>query len=597
MSSFDEASDALDWIRKAVERTEFVPILGFQLSCLQQYNDVPPTATEIFGSSTQNRELAKQVGRIRAMSQLLSKKRDRRDVSDYLEEFKPNVTEASSELVDDPELTGLLTGVAALAFELTRRWTQDIAERPSPLGGAVYVRTVRAHPTSESDPDEATLYIKRCLNCCARLWEKRNRLNGTEPNSLHVEWVYEKLLLLASKVFEPSKLWQTGDPDASSVDFKDRHRAFIRGRQPRTNWSDSFFPRSQKKPVGVRLSHLLWLQRLLRHLLLCDTRAYRTRDELAFLLSLDDSGHELPDGSADPFEMGLLYDGAATDNATLSNVLQFCEGSETEPRDGKAEPRTPQVFYWALAKRLCLARKKRSSERKASISSFRMGKQVVLSMCLDREMERALAREFKVFRIALPVTVEAKPGGQTKPDWRVAECNAEVGLLGLGYRVSRFLDEDELTSKTFLDQPGPLVVKMFGSPLEALPKTDDERAYSHRLVLDETDLLHSVLQFIPWHAGGLPEFLGKSKLFFFGQNAIRWSDRVPYFLVQGIWPNEYGRGFSGAKDDRAVSIGEPGIFGATALRKLKIPYMAGRATPDDIIRDFICEVSLEARRV
>jgi hypothetical protein len=587
---------ALKLIEDSSRAGTFVPVLGFEISCLQAYNTTPRNARQAFGSmSTQLRELARQRARIQSAIRLLG---ENSQEARYLNQFTPASGDvAGPEDSDDGQMIHLTKNLAALACELTRIWSWWHQYNPSPLGSAVPEEPV--DPSIVNVPD-AVVAMRRSLDCCAQLFNRRE-MNGREPNSLHIEWVYEKLLSLASQIFDRGKLWSESDfsdddgltaqdgNDFAATGFRERHGRFIAGREQETNWSEHrsggpFEPLSASNSVGIRLSHLIWLQGLLRHVLLCGTRAYRTRTELAFLLSLDDKILQLPDIAADPFEIGLLYAGAVDKN-TLTDVLRFCEGSG--PTQVAAEPEIPQVFYWALARFLKHERAKLANQR------FRPCKQVILSMCLDREMERALAREFPSFRVAFPVVEPLIAANLDKPGWLFIECESDGTESSPGYRVTRFLDP---TPDDFLESGGPLIVKMFGSPLESLPDPGSHvplvgflepgQRFSHRLVLDETALLSSFDSFVPREIGEMTTKLSRGRFFYFGQNAIRWSERVPYSLARTLEGREHGGGAA-----KGFSIGETGMFGATALEKLHMHYAGEGLRPTQIVSAFISKVA------
>lgn len=575
-------------IRSAGDGGYFVPVLGFELSCLPQYNKIPRAAERTFGQqSVQLDELARERARIQEVSEYLPDSDSGNRVRNYLRHFARLAADPVDELPsDDLHLIRLRRNVAALACALTRIWSVWNSNSPTPLGSASSERIVPLSAVFD-DEAEAVTAMKRSLDCCAQLYAKV-KAGAAEATSLHTEWIYEKLLFLASQVFDPVKLWdEEGFPESDNTctehccrpmrtsNFRDRHRRFVSRREQATNWYEPggygpFLPSRPPERLGLRQSHLFWLQGLIRHLLLCGTRAYRTREELAFLLSLDDRIAQLPDIGADPFEVGLLYGHLQTDRdmATLTEALRYSEGSDAA---GDAY-RMPQVFYWALARFL-----KKSRERVTDV--YHAHRQVILSMCLDREMERALAREFDRFRVAIPVNRPTLIG--STPGWLIIECKADRNETGPGYRV---VDHEDAGAQISLEHEGPLLVKMFGSPLEWLParSADDETSYSHRLVLDETTLLSSLDSFIP---ADIPSFLARGQFFFFGQNAIRWSERVPYSLRRTV---------AGAGDvsraPKAVSIGETGVFGASALERLNIVH-TGQVRPERIIEGFILEVA------
>ncbi len=595
MPNITKAQQAWERICQAGEAGRFVPILGFELSSLREYQRVASarSAQKLGNESPQLDELGRQTERIALTTGHLRARDDER-TANYLGAFDPKENRrpgSEPDLGTDPAYVGLIANLACLASELIQNWARALALCPAPLGPEFH----EAPQPLDKQGLHAYSHMKRSLNCCAVLIE---RTEGREPNSLQLGWVYEKLLLLASEIFSPKMLWEGPDVCldaerccgmAPSHDFRERHLQLIR-RFPSCNWTEDFQVISLREGgIGLRRSHLVWLQGLIRHLLLAGTRAFRTREELTFLLLLNNEIGRLPDVAADPFEMGLLYSlRGSEDTETLNEVLAHCDN---RPRGADGRPST-QPFYRAMTHYLKSIR---------GDGAGRAGRQVVLSMCLDREMEKALSNEFDSFRVALPVDVPLLKYGAKSQDaaWWIGDCIVDPKNPA-GYSVVRWTDIRIDPERADLAHPGPLVVKLFGSPLESLPRLDDARCTpgpnadpggfaGHRLVLDETELLAALIRHLPETFADLGNFLLASELFFFGQNALRWSDRVPYFIMRSISPPDPVHKRAATP---AVSFGESGIVGATALDKLSVWRVdAAHISPTQIIQRFMDEVA------
>lgn len=631
-ANISDIEQAWKEIELAGNTATFVPVLGFELSCLPEYNRVPEKAQKKLGKlSPQLQELARQNIRIHAICGHLSGG-DRLPM-DYLKQFEPRekpkvAPEAQDELVASKTFLMLLGNLARLATALMACWGRWISEKPRPIG-STYQDTVAKFEENEEEEGEegeggnchAVTHMRRCLNCCSELKRQIDENKFKEvPNALEINWVYKKLLWFASEVFEPDKLWEASNPcyyennccgEKGTTGFREKHAQFVFEYSEDTNWGEDFKVLNRPCSTGVHFSNLLWLQSLIRHLLLSGTRAFRTREELAFLLSLNDEIKQLPDAAADPFEIGLLFPPpTATDKQTLNYVLSYCEGNSSKDR-------VPQPFYRALAlfllqkrNRACSMAEKTEDPLKRSEDLRRANTQVILSMCLDREMERAIASVYARFRIAIPVNLPLI-SGDIQASWLVGDCvKCEEPELP-GYRVVEWFNLENY-AKTNLVFDGPLVVKLFGSPLERpvlspaaimSNNIDFEKEPTHRLVLDETALLSSLFELIPENYGDLLSYLAGSQLFFFGQNAIRWSERVPFFMVRTIAGKDFDEGIQSADDEkcansvgsRAVSFGIPGELGATAWGKLNIRFTVDKARPIAVIQRFIEEVARAER--
>lgn len=616
-------SDETSWknIEKAASSAKFVPVIGLDFSCSPEYSKIPPDVKKKFDChSSQRAELARQHVHIDAILERFSDSASDNLCKAYLKSFRP-ISVTQQECIDSesktyydahPEFIMLQANLIRLATSLVLDWSKEFSLNPWPIGPIFKERPVEL----SSDFHSSYKNMRRTLNCCSVLWESSTKDDSFFLNSLRIEWIYAKLLMFSSEVFDANTLWNQPDPcheekkcciAESGRSFKERHIRYLGDWRDRTNWTVDFKPRHRRDDIGVTFSHILWLQSLIRHLLLSGTRAYRTAEELSFLLSLDDmAGVELPDASVDPFEIALLAGRTDGDMDSLRGLLSYCEGNN----------RSPHLFYWALARYLRFMRThmvvnndnndRNYMERK---SSELWERQVVLSICLDRELERGIAKEFDKFRILIPVRISLRDGKNSndKASWLIGECKRNPSN-GIGYEVEKWIHA-ESDHKSDLQHDGPLLIKLFGSPLEILPhpknlfpdgsnarylySRDSDSRIKHRLVLDETELISSLFRLIP-HYADLIDFLKKTNMFFFGQHVTRWSGRVPYLLVQRLDPSERSDSISNEDDVSekneagAESFGESTIIGKTALKKLNI---TSNTEPETMIRRFVKEVA------
>lgn len=606
--AIDNVNEAYKVIVSSGNNGTFLPVLGFQLSCNTAYNFIPEECKPKFSckllgeQSVQISEFEKPYKRIRAVelnlkNTYLKENEDTYLGKAYIEQFLNLVRlgehtntiskEETCQFEDiDWLLIALLTHITELGFLITKSWSEAIGSHPVPLGPSF--KSPRPGIGGSSAPYTS---IQRSLNCCAILLEL-DKTKKKKINSLYIERIYSKLLRFASEICDQDKLWGKNPCNSCQISvknlctasmknrsLKDIHSKFIINHPDQTNWTKEFSPKSTTKRLGVRLSHILWLEKLISHILMAGTRAYRTHEELAFLLSLDDDVNILPDETSDPFEMGLILKSAIRDTETLKTVLRYCEDEKNRP---------PQPFYWALSTFLKDIWELEDNRNR--------NLQIIQSLCLDREMERALAYIFPSFWVLYPVFINNK-NKELCPEWILAECVRQKES-GIGYVVKKWYQINGTETDALLSnrQEGPLIIKLFGSPLESLPKKandvyhlktsylDKESNVSHRVVLDENDLLNTLNTDIPAKAvQNIESVLTSSQYFFFGQNAIRWSDRLPYFKIP---PREHNHNINN------IAFGHSGVLGSTALTKHTISYIdTNKVKPEDVIINFIKEVA------
>ncbi len=263
----------------------------------------------------------------------------------------------------------------------------------------------------------------------------------------------------------------------------------------------------------------------------------------------------------------------------LTDLLRHCE----------ADKPGPQPFYWALARLLHSPPGRRRPGQGTQ-------KQVLLSTCLDREMERALAKAFPKFQLLIPFLYAQTPEDQEDTkwtlEWMLLECaQAHKSVSAIGYMAveRRLMTDVARNNATCLTDPanGPLLIKLFGSPLEELgwpedtdKPTPDKQSIMHRLVLDETALVGSVsVSGLDW--SDLNLIIAGGKLVFFGQDAVRWSDRMPYNLVDALPQKDSGSRLY------AISFGTLGVLGTKALSRLQIRHFAPHSTHTNAVKQLV----------
>jgi len=602
-----ESTDFDKHLDKAVKRGVLVPILGFGVSTSPTWADAPLERDELVrffgqqgGRSMQAAELHKIDLQTHLVSEALAdkiKEQEFGSLASYLKNLRnPRRGCVPLEMLSQG-ITGLQKDVTFLGYVLTVVWAEGLKINPRPLGLDFADKPAGAKHATEKGLDVA---LRNCLNDCMQLWNS-SAWKEAEAPQLRLEWIYEKLLLLAARIYATLRedFWQV----ASDPDFAGKHRDFIEYHESRCGWT---WPLGEAMPLvapchhtdpGLHLSYVLWVEALRRHCLRAGTRAYRTRQEVAFLLALDNKIEDLPNVTADPFESGLVNrvdKEVEQDLKTLKDLYEFCSFAP----DGS--PRVPGALHQALARLVRQSdvndRNQRASQsqggrkRHAVLPSSLKCRQIILSMSLDLEMERAIEKEYREYRVMVPALVPLRPV-KTPPPGRTPSPDSrrygETWLLGeftsgssrdareaTGWKLVADVNEDAEPND------GPLIVKLFGSPLHELGTTsqfcsgyiDSEPALPlhHRVVVDEADLLKRLFMLLPKEAGGLVERVRSCVLFFFGQDAVTWSERARFFMVRAIDDRPIDSEDESDGTWGPVAVGDPGLAGGSALRRLNI---------------------------
>lgn len=671
MGDITSADRAWEDVKKAAREGVFVPVLGPELAADPTFTQAPHAVLDNYlqneeeRASQQSRELLaisthqdRLIARINSVSPKVSPvaywpllrpkaagKLDRDKLTNYLEQLHwPGVGAHEG----DADVWGALTpqsllyedflcDVALLALALKRAWTGSLMNDSRPLS-AMGPDTV-VEDASRIEDEKIQHVFAACLEACGRLWEASQSSKWEEPCGLRLEWVYSKLLLLGSQVFgkDPRLLWDKGPAwaEASPRDFIKRHRQMLSRGQLTTGWavgmSGTPVPSQiHRFELGPRLTHAVWAESLVRHVLLAGTRAYRTSEQLAFLLSLNDKAIDLPDMSVDPFEVALLrgprHGEDNDDIEVLKGIYKFAEMSEAS--NGSQARRLPGAFHQAIARITREMLDTRAKEPRTGGERRRRGnaasagptsdKALILTMALDTEMERALEREFNSYRVLIPVYLPLKGPRRWDPTWVLGEFILEQDVPSGPRKFScprwtmvteRGNDEQ---NKADVAGKGPLLIKLFGSPLtdvgtgesyaSANPDIDAGGEVKHRVVLDETELLSLLKESLPLQVRGLIAKFGGSSLFFFGQNAVKWSDRIPYLIVgalrdpaldggnkgdaPAVETNE-GLGPQGSGHARVVAFAKRSEYGDSLFSRLKVDRNVDLAVVDEIAHEIM----------
>jgi len=633
-------------LSSAVAAGAFVPVLGAQVSCAAVWANSPSRdyrdlVGQQKGRSVQALEIAETTAIVRQIAAALSspdhwlhkeKVFDKPIADPYLESYLRGIpgSEGPADAAGAPaeEATvatlelHLRVEITALSFVLTRLWTDAFAASPQPL---------RARLADEVINSEMVGYyefslmraLMSSLDACHALWVAVAPSEGgtlEEPPLLKLEWVYEKLLVLASRAVADSananEFWSGQFGPSASDGFAGRHGEFVRDREHTCGWK---WPENRAYPIpakpdlcGIRSAHVLWVEALREHCILSGSRAYRTIEQVVFLLALDDAVDDLLNVTVDPPEIGLVYreqlrrfeqravagapDALARDIGTLRSLYEHCGRMP----DGSVRP--PDALHRSLAKLLArshsvrLVRAQDAGAPKGSPKRPRgtetaappLCREVVLNMAMDLEMERAIEEQFPRYRVLVParmpietldVSDEEDPltlslDGDYWATWCLGQFDSSTSRGGkVAEKWCWFDGLDGRGCVVSVEGDGPLIVKLFGSPVHELPSPA-----RHRIVMDESDLLRLLQDLLPRKVKELDTVVRTGEIYFFGQGAATWSERTPFYMMarhHGEPQNRESRegdtrGSEGVV--AAMDVGRLRIEGASALRSLNIDW-------------------------
>ncbi len=320
-------------------------------------------------------------------------------------------------------------------------------------------------------------------------------------------------------------------------------------------------PAGRTPSPGIRRDHLVWLSALLRHTLVTGTGAYRTRDEIAFALSLVE-----PDASVDfkrpplvrhadlPLEALIAPKDKARAGDIIRSVFQECSAN-----------RSPEPFHRSIAGLLYVSHESaqedggsRSADDDALDGedmpnpSLSAGSGWAISTCFDLELERALGL-IGPYRVAMPVLVHT--GAARLRLWVLGSFpkHRDFGASDASIAPSSgwLPFTEKMLSKTREDG-GPVVVKVHGSPLHRVSSLSPEARNEWNLRLEdevtpdlifgETDLLQFLDGVLPPLPAAQREIVAPGrKIYFFGLNAGDRSDRIQYYGLSLV-KRDPGRG-------------------------------------------------------
>ena len=213
-------------------------------------------------------------------------------------------------------------------------------------------------------------------------------------------------------------------------------------------------------------------------------------------------------------------------------------------------------------------------------------KALILTMALDTEMERALEQVFDSYRVVVPVFLPKRESKGWNPSWMVGEFQfireerSEVRRFKAHW--TRVTEQGEALQRKFaVEGSGPLLIKLFGSPLanfgpQGMSASEGgehggQMEIRPRMVLDERELLRLLKSSLPTEIDGLPEKCAASRLFFFGQKTVKWSDRIPFLIVDAL---RDGAPVPNATAEWAmfVALAERSEHGDSLFERLKVDH-------------------------
>jgi hypothetical protein len=452
---------------------------------------------------------------------------------------------------------------------------------------------------------------------CATIAKKLNgQIDGTAsgqssagatlpvPKLLRVDSIYYKLLRLSAEVFgsNPQSFWDIDNGPA----FHARHQAIIKDffnkGDFRTGWvPGSDGPTPNKDAVdtrGMKLLHLIWLESLLREVCLCPTRAYRTRDEFAYALSLARSQFaDMPTVTGDLYELGLICD--PLDEKMREPIQEILRYSSW--MDDECQVRRPvSHLHNALVQLLMTSDDDERIPTKGG-SDFEVAPvkrtPLVLSMGFDLEMERAFDDRGVGYRVVIPVMYRLaskdETGREMKKDWIVGAFSpAEDGKTDGAHQVEWTTLEKVNKGSDGPCANGPMIIKLFGSPLHPLPSAkeiefpgiDADTVLQHALVLDERLIIDFLVEMSnPNVFAVIADLLAKRNLYFLGQSADTWGERAPLYLVGAL------QSWQAADRGQVHFVGKkPGVFGMGTFDRLNFEdYTQPQEFPGIVLRTIV----------
>lgn len=286
---------------------------------------------------------------------------------------------------------------------------------------------------------------------------------------------------------------------------------------------------------SLPLKVLVWIGDLLWHALRFDLSYYPTSAELAFQLSLQSVYTAAVMGPTPTLAQ------AAENVRDVTSLLSAWFTAYSKPRDKSG-------FYRTIARFLI-----ESHKRYVTVTGRRFRRYpfpMALTTNYDQELENAIAEAGSSYAVVIPVFVQTAPLKRVGRMHRwaiwlmkaVSQSGHRTTLWSqAGYPPNSHRSDPE---HLFLDDiPGPLIVKLHGSPMEVLPSGHDSVrglpthvvesimsglwsvSFAHRIVISESDYLRDMREGLPyWLHDTLQD--ARRSLFFLGHSIGDWNLRL-----------------------------------------------------------------------
>lgn len=336
------------------------------------------------------------------------------------------------------------------------------------------------------------LFLEACQKVCV-LWDAPSLSKVSCDIGLGVQGILEQMMAL-TYVAVGRDLESSQDKECQAWHRLFQSRLYSEARRKITQL------RLGKGQRFLALAHLEWLGDLLWHTLRFDTPIYPSPGDLAFQLSVCASPFTPPRRE----KIGTIASLALP--ALVDKVKMWLEKSSAEDQ---------HEIYHAVARALCDAWNK----QKRGPTSFARSAPLAVTTNFDNELELILHRARISHHILFPVHCRRKSiqdhGMPIPPEERQEwMLYTEAWSEEEEYPVPSWLvlGRDELE---VLDFAGPLLVKLYGSPLtkvrQEFVRVDGQEnkslrfEFSHRLIISDLDLLAVMVQ--DWWPVGLANLL------------------------------------------------------------------------------------------
>jgi hypothetical protein len=372
----------------------------------------------------------------------------------------------------------------------------------------IRVRPERHYPEMQEFREALVL---ACISAYELLEIQRGEDSELGPN-LSAQGVYERLTELAAQIIggwisSETRRWLRGQGKREALS------AVLK----RLNVSESADDEEEPMPPYIHLRQLEWIAQLIWYTLSYDAHAYRTNEELAFQLSLEERHFEERLTPADAAQLR----GSLAGQRITAWFKEYVDSGSNEMRS----------FYDTIARVL-------ATQYSVSLepSTYRYPVEAVaISTTFDMEMEEALSRQnLSMIHVAVPV--RAYTAGEPREvhlRWLLGTSERDTVLMKPDWHW--FPDDSH-------QQPdeigGPLVIKLHGSPLHNLPDPAElggstaYRHLEHALTISESEHLENILLL-----DALPNFFKgiisdqRRTFFLLGQSVSDWNVKLRLFDV------------------------------------------------------------------